>query len=153
MSEQEILGLGCRRNYIAIAPQSANDPLAAAAAAEFVSWAEADTTNFVKGNLSDVTYKYFASEGDLIDHIMDPLYVVDDQNLFLISSAVIFVSGAPNWEYTLRFNSTAVPSTELPDVDNSVHIQKSFLHEVIFLMSKFIDENQFRGSYGRVSVS
>jgi hypothetical protein len=126
VSEQDIFGIGCRRSYIAVAPESADNADAAAAAAEFVMWAEADPTKSANGNLTDATYKLFSSEGELTNHIMDPLYVIKADG-FLVSSAIVFLSGAPNWEYVLRFNQSVVPSTTLPDVDNSVKFTTQFI--------------------------
>ena len=126
LHEDVIKNLGCKRNYIAVAPQS-NDPIAYSAAREFVAWAESDTCERNEGNnipcrnanLTDATFVLYESEAAVIDLVMSENYVVNSAGK-LLSSAIIFKTGYPNWEYTLRFNSSVVPPTTLPDVDISV---------------------------------
>ena len=111
---------GCRRNYLAVAPRSADNLDAAAAADAFVRWAETSGGGgLFKANLRNATWLLFKSEADIISHIMDPLYVIRDDG-HLIYGAVVFISGAPNWEYIVRFNRTSTPSTILPDIDIEV---------------------------------
>jgi hypothetical protein len=130
IDEVQIKNIGCKRNYIAVAPQSSSVTSAAAAAREFVEWAEADNcrsqpTNDIcnNANLTDPTFIYFNSENDVMALVGSADYVINPTGM-LLSSAVIFKSGFPNWEYTLRFNSTSVPDTALPDVDISVKTSK-----------------------------
>ena len=114
-SEQQIREvIGCERHYIAVAPSTSE---ASATAQDFISWAH--STPFMHGNLSTPTYVYYSSEADLIKHIESKTYAYD-RSKDVISSAIIFTSGYPNWQYTIRKNATNGPDTFGPVVDDGV---------------------------------
>jgi hypothetical protein len=121
-SEEEGILLGCARSYIAVAPVNANS---GPAAHEFYSWASnVSNVNYngnltSDGNLTSEAFKYFNSESELISLVTGKSYGIDP-SASVISAGIIFISGAPNWEYTLRFNSSNVPDTKTIDVDDSV---------------------------------
>lgn len=119
-----IFDLGCLRMFIAVAPHSASDPDATRAAREFIAWAESNPE--CNGNLTDATYMFFSSEAAIKSHVTSRTYSIDG-DVPLISSAVVFVSGAPTWQYTLRFNSSMeLPDTASSDVDSSVKYRLFF---------------------------
>jgi hypothetical protein len=115
-SEEEGILLGCARSYIAVAPGNANS---GPAAYEFYSWASNVSNVNYNGNLTNETFKYFNSESELISLVTGKSYGIGP-SASVISAGIIFISGAPNWEYTLRFNSSNVPDTKTIDVDDSV---------------------------------
>ena len=115
-SEADGTSLGCARSYIAVAPGNAN---AASAANEFYFWANNVSKVNYNGNLTSEAFRYFNSESELISLVTGKSYGIDP-SVPAISAGIVFISGAPNWEYTLRFNSSNVPDTNLIDVDDSV---------------------------------
>lgn len=95
-------GKGCKRQYIAVAP---SQPSVHSTAASFVSWMT-DQSSLAKEFSSFVL---FNSESDLTKYIEDPNYGTTPKGK-IYSSAIIFNSGAPTWDYTLRMNRTYYPT-------------------------------------------
>ena len=91
----------CQRRYIAVAPSSSSKASARRATSDFMTWA-----GDVYGDLGDIFHE-FDSEDELMEYFQKPGYSLKD-NLKLFSSAIIFESDGPDWEYTLRHNRTGV---------------------------------------------
>lgn len=116
-------GQGCKRQHIAVAPSSQS---AYSTAASFVSWMYEQSPNAKTYS----TFVLFKSEDDFISYIEDSSYGTSSTGS-IYSSAIIFNSGSPAWDYTLRMNRTfypvsgfgqpfSNPETVIPNVDISV---------------------------------
>jgi len=88
----------CDKLAFAFAPASATD-VAAAAAATALQQQVLFLTD------SNVDTLLFPSEADLDAYIAQPKYAIS-KNLSNIGVAIVFDSGAPNWQYYLRVNRT-----------------------------------------------
>lgn len=94
---------GCQRRYIAVAPDLNSNTPANTAAEEFVIWGNKLLSN-ISGNAT-VAFKYFKSQSSFENAVESSAYSLDP-NVPIYSSAVIFTSGYPDWEYTVRLNRT-----------------------------------------------
>ncbi len=117
---------GCLRKFIAVAPHSENDLSSVLAAENFYNW----TINNPRYFVNDTIFIQLKSEKEFINDITDQLYTIDS-SLPIYSAAIIFESGSPSWEYTLRLNSTIkygkdahsdMPHTDANDIDMSVRV-------------------------------
>lgn len=93
----------CQRKYIAVAPSKKNETSAYTASRQFVKFGNelADAPD------DHVTFVFFESEGAFTSYYKSKGYS-RDANVNIYSAALIFDSGAPNWDYTLRLNKTRV---------------------------------------------
>jgi ABC-type multidrug transport system ATPase subunit len=89
----------CDKLAFAFAPSSATDTAAAAAAAALQGQVQALTD-------SNVDTLVFPSEADLDAYIGQPEYAIS-KDLSNIGVAIVFDSGAPDWQYHLRVNRTS----------------------------------------------
>ena len=48
-----------------------------------------------------------------------------------VDAAIVFVSGAPNWEYKIRLNNTEVPSSS--ESVNNIQIDADTTHQNLYL--------------------
>jgi len=116
---------GCMLKKIAVAPADASDVGQAQAARDFIAFANSSLTSHPLNSQGNVSiFTYFESESDFISHIRQKDYSLRTQDIQSYSSAVIFRSAAPAWDYTVRLNKTtgivwdgsedanAFPSTE-----------------------------------------
>lgn len=120
--------VGCQARKIGVAPKVASNTDAAAAAMEFIAWA--NETYPSAANYS--TFQYFESEQDFEDYVLQSGYSIDS-DIDIFSSAVIFNAGYPNWDYTIRLNKTTEyyaddesdqPTTLGPVLDNTLKTGK-----------------------------
>ena len=88
----------CDKLAFAFAPSSASDTAAAAAAAALRVQVQALTDG-------KVDTLVFPSEADLDAYIAQPKYAISE-DLNNIGVAIVFDSGAPDWQYHLRMNRT-----------------------------------------------
>jgi len=116
----------CVQQMIAVAPLSTTDISAATAASKFVTWANTRNAYNSNGVTLAPTFKLFNSEQEFLDVLEDKLYSFEGD---VFSSAIVFGSGFPAWDYTVRLNKTFNTnwgqqrfdiSTSLPPVDNSL---------------------------------
>ena len=91
--------------HIAIAPADASNDNAASAARNFVTWMS--TQSELAKQYS--TFVFFPSENALLAYFNDAGYA-NDPTKNIYSSAIIFKSGYPNWDYTFRMNQTYYPA-------------------------------------------
>lgn len=91
----------CRPRHIGVTCDKATNTPALQAAEDFVYWARNTYSNAAKYD----TFRVFPSEDDAIEKLTSNDYVFDD-HLGIFSALIVFKSGAPNWEYTVRFNQT-----------------------------------------------
>jgi len=98
----------CQRMKIAVAAADSSSSGAVASANEFYK-------SQIKLSNSSL-FKYFNSEASLVNYLSNSLYSVDP-SIDLISAAVIFVSGSPTWQYTIRMNKTVARQdrAKMPD--------------------------------------
>ena len=115
--------LKCQQRKIAVAPNYGSNQAAAAAALKFISFAKESSATAA----SRSTFEYFESDRDFTNYISSSKYS-SDPSVSIYSSAIIFNSGYPNWDYDVRLNRTFVvggngndsPDTSLPVNDISV---------------------------------
>ena len=88
----------CQRKKIAVAPSFAGNLAASAAASDFIEFAKYISASATTAS----TFTLFGSEEMFLDAISGSEYIFGD----IYSSAIIFYSGSPNWEYTIRLNRT-----------------------------------------------
>ena len=88
----------CKAKKIAVAPESSSNEAQNQAAIYFQEYAEA---NYDFLNLS--TFVYFSSESNFTSYIGQSSYGISS-SIPIYSAAVIFHSGYPTWQYTLRLN-------------------------------------------------
>ena len=89
----------CKLRNIAVAPNVVGNVAADTAARAFLDFIPLISKYASLAN----TFQYFASEQAFLDYIGGDTYTYQG-NVF--SSAVIFNSGAPAWDYTIRMNKT-----------------------------------------------
>jgi len=112
----------CRTRHIAVTPDVSTNVAGANAASQFVHWAETMYSDAAKYK----TFRMFPSEDETVAKLTSGSYVFD-QELGIYSAVIVFKSGAPTWDYTIRFNQTAGlnrwagdnPSTKTPVEDIS----------------------------------
>ena len=104
----------CQQTYIAVAPLN-TDGTGAFAASSFVAWAN---SVYAYGHGVQPSFRLFNSEQDIMDILQSQNYSYTGD---IFSSAVIFNSGYPDWDYTLRLNKTYTASggRSRKDVDSS----------------------------------
>jgi len=116
----------CVQQMIAVAPLSAADVSSSSAASKFVSWANTRNAYNSNGVTLAPTFKLFNSQEEFLEVLDSKLYSFEGD---VFSSAVIFGSGFPAWDYTVRLNKTYTTnwgqerfdvSTRLSPVDNSL---------------------------------
>lgn len=118
----------CQPRKIAIAPYTSSNTEAVTAAQSFITWAEA--TYPASANQS--AFLYFSSEDAIEDYVKSSGYSIDS-SIPIVSSAVIFTSGYPAWEYIIRLNRTVVvqrtdddvPSTASSTTDIDISVQSN----------------------------
>ena len=101
----------CKRQYIAVAISSDADSTALTAASQFALWGNDYTTKFSNGTVGNDTFRLFPSEQSFLSTISDPSYSRTDTGV-IYSSAVIFRTGYPNWDYIIRLNRSFSGSYE-----------------------------------------
>lgn len=89
----------CSMLTFAVAPHSAADSAASAAATAFYS-------KVVEAANSSFPVKAFTSEVALEDYIGQKSYATGDPSVPPIGVAVVFETGAPTWKYRIRANRT-----------------------------------------------
>jgi len=111
--ESDSSKIDCQRMKIAVAPEYATGQDASGTAADdFVSFMN-DIVNNLSGADQPVgdwldsndTVVRFDSESSFVSYIKDPRYS-QDVTIPPYSSLVVFKSGYPNWEYSVRMNKT-----------------------------------------------
>jgi ATP-binding cassette subfamily A (ABC1) protein 3 len=108
----------CQQVYIAVAPLTADNSGAAAAATDFVTWANTRNTYTSQGVTLAPSFKFFSSEQAIIDVLNSSTYSFSGD---MFSSAVVFHAGAPAWDYAVRLNKTynTVSGSRRTDVTTS----------------------------------
>ena len=109
--------LKCQPRKIAVAPSSSSNLAAKDATAAFISYA--NNASVLAKRFS--TFVPFDSEDSFMGYVGSASYSVDP-SIPIYSTAIIFNSGYPNWDYTVRQNVTYTvfgvsvksPSTALP---------------------------------------
>lgn len=94
----------CQRQMIAIAPSDGADTTTKTAATDFYNWVSAHPS-FGGINRNVTFFKLYASESAFLSDVKNPLYSISTK-IDLISAAIIFRSGKPSWDYTVRMNRT-----------------------------------------------
>lgn len=110
----------CRLTYIAVAPQDETDTLSVLTAQRFVNWTD---SHLSFPGISSPLFHYFESEESFVSYIRSNKYSLDP-NEDVYNAAVIFNSGYPNYDYTIRLNKTRGdywnPETKVAPVNNAV---------------------------------
>lgn len=123
----------CQRRSIAIAPSNPGASTVTAVV-NFAKWATALETK-LNHSTEYQTFMTFQSQSALTDYISSANYLTSGKNL--ISAAVIFDSGYPSWQYTLRMNQTFhssrgssqdLPRTSTPDIDITVKSGNAYVN-------------------------
>ena len=91
----------CQQRKIAVAPSSESNANANEAALNFIEFA--NNASAFAGNRS--TFTYFKSEDLFLNYMGSKSYSIDP-TVPIYSSAIIFNSGYPNWDYSVRLNMT-----------------------------------------------
>lgn len=113
----------CQRKYVAVTTSSSNESSAWVAATNFITWGNA----FVKAPKNETTFVLFESENSFLDYMNQPQYSLDP-SIPIYSAAIVFSSGSPSWDYTVRMNKTlstandqySLPQTSISQVNNVV---------------------------------
>jgi hypothetical protein len=109
--------LTCVPRKIAVAPATAGNAAAEAAAHSYIAFMQQVSASVKRAD----TFKYFPSEAAFVDTLRGDSYAIDaTQDIY--SSALIFTSGAPAWDYTVRLNRTYVlygKSLDAPDTSSN----------------------------------
>ena len=89
----------CQQRRIAVAPGATSNAAAVSAATDFLVYAK----NASAIGRSRSTFTYFESETAFLNYMGSPAYSVDP-TVPIYSSAIIFDSGYPDWDYSVRLN-------------------------------------------------
>eukprot|EP01038_Epipyxis_sp_PR26KG_P008312 gene8312-11246_t len=98
---------GCASVQIAVAPHVSTDTASKQAALQFISY----MNNASIGAQNYSTFTFWSSE----DKVLSYLKEVDYTLRTTVSAVVIFNSGYPTWEYTIRMNRTLNEDSGLPN--------------------------------------
>ena len=97
----------CQPMQIGVAPQRADNANAAAEAANFVAWG-----NAAYGASNYPPYVLFASNDALESHTTSKAYSYASGPGDLLGAGIVFGSGYPDWDVTLRLNRTIMSSKQ-----------------------------------------
>jgi hypothetical protein len=110
----------CQLAYIAVAPNDPSDSPSQLAAEQFMNWTSA---NLDFPGISGPLFHFFDSEQSFEKYINSGDYSLDPSEP-VYNAAVIFNSGYPNYDYTIRLNKTRGdylnPETKVSAVNNAV---------------------------------
>lgn len=115
---------GCKLKRIAVAPSDSSDESSVMATQKFVAWANATIT----ATSQNILFVIFESQNVFLRTIDKSGYsrIADD---YIYSTLIVFESGYPNWDYTIRMNRTqaiglddfeSTPQTRIGAVFNGV---------------------------------
>jgi ATP-binding cassette subfamily A (ABC1) protein 3 len=121
---------GCMLKKIAVAPASASDVAQVQAAQDFIAFANSTLTRHPVSSGGNVSlFVYFDSESDFIRHMRQKDYSRNTHMIQSFSSAIIFNSASPSWDYTIRLNKTkaivwddSVDGLSFPSTEDSTDI-------------------------------
>ena len=140
---------GCMMKRIAVAPASSSDTSQVKAAQDFIAYVNSSLE--LTQNVS--LFTYFESESDFIRYVRQDGYSRDTANIPVYSSAVIFNSASPNWDYTIRLNKTS--ANAFGDFEDALYLPNTEEITNIFLKSAtewpinegVYDSNPYMDSY------
>jgi len=111
---------GCAAVKIGVAPKYFSDATAVAAAHQFIDY----MNNVSIGAQQYSTFQFWSSESKIMDYLEGADYTFEGE---VYSAVVIFKTGYPSWEYSLRMNRTIssdadtyTPPTNVPNLDISL---------------------------------
>jgi ATP-binding cassette, subfamily A (ABC1), member 3 len=121
---------GCKLRRIAVAPHDSSDDSSVSATHKFVAWAN----QTIPATSQNTLFVIFDSEKEFLRTIDKSSYsrIADD---YIYSSLIVFESGYPQWDYTVRMNRSravgiddfeSTPQTRIDPVFNGVDTARAY---------------------------